>query len=139
MIVKTGANYQAEGGYIEASIDDGVISIVKNDKVISFHDTDSIVTGFVPISITNSTNVQLFPGVLSKDGGIDYIGSALSAIPVGGTMIVKVPREIAFRLGFSSTVMVSSTPDVEILRSGNQYFAKVVNYPADGLSVTLTN
>ena len=34
MILKTGANYQSEGGYIEASINNGIITIVKNDDVL---------------------------------------------------------------------------------------------------------
>lgn len=138
MIVKTGANYQNDGGYIEASIDDGVISIVKNDRDISFHDTDSVVTGFVPVSITNSTDSTIFPTCLETAGGMVFIGASLSGVPAGETKVMYLPRDIVFRLGYSLKKFISDNINFETIASGAQHFAKIADYPADGLNVTLT-
>ena len=51
MIVKTGANYQAEGGYIEASKDGLEVTINDNGMKVVVPNISGNVESFIPASI----------------------------------------------------------------------------------------
>lgn len=57
MIVKTGANYQAEGGYIEASIENGIVTVNNDVETIGVYYAGYENLSVVPVQIKVGANI----------------------------------------------------------------------------------
>lgn len=105
MIVKTGANYQAEGEYIAASVVDDKIVATINDKTKEYHFYDTSVgeVSMVPIKISKSANAGstslscvLYQRYLLESGSYvyDYRNTSLTTTPIEGSYVPTIPIAI---------------------------------------------
>ena len=73
MIVKTGANYQAEGGYIEASKDGLEVTINDNGMKVVVPNISGNVESFIPASIRKSDDVSFDVTIFSVNSSATRI------------------------------------------------------------------
>ena len=102
MITKTGANYQSEGGYIEASIENGVVTINDNKETIGeyYHGYKNV--SFVPvvIKVDSSLTSLTFYGV-EKYANDEFLFD-YSTIQSGGRQTFYVTKNSGMRVNGSN-------------------------------------
>lgn len=143
MIVKTGANYQAEGGYIEASVKGSLYTITKDDKSVAFGGAEETGPLIIPITFINDTDRTLSPTCITTLGSLpDTI-----SIPVSGGV---APHETATlnclgvvgirqRLSYNGSVIVlNSDSEYVTIENSASYASFTINkIPENGDPITV--
>lgn len=131
MIVKTGANYQAEGGYIEFSADNpnGVTIINGNAVPTKLYKTTTGITGFMSVKarktpesseairIISFSEYTSLDGVKYRDYGFTPVTTTETSlqIPCGFGAAITVPSG-------KKPILAEGSKDVQIIRSSTTYY-----------------
>lgn len=83
MIVKTGANYQAEGGYIEASKNADLVIVETENEKIQLPTGGSDYYAVYNAKISNRTQSSLVVAGFHVRGTVKYEGNDTAGIPAG--------------------------------------------------------
>mgnify|MGYP003289864362 CR=1 FL=1 len=143
MIVKTGANYQAEGGYIEASAKGAVYKITKDDKSAVFGASEEKGAFIIPITFINDTDRSLLPACVFAMGSLtDVIGTPPSAVvnPNETKTINCIGLEgIRQRLSYSgSALALKYESEYATVENSGAYSAFTINkLPENGEPITI--
>lgn len=141
MIVKTGANYQAEGGYIEAGYDNGIVTVKKNDL-----DAVSIGIGengaVVEVELRNDTSTTFTVAGLSKVGSLQNVYGTVSGMSANATSTFKTLAliNVLQRIAYSTAPILNMKIEseyVELAQSGDYYAYKIVKMPPAGEKITM--
>ena len=134
MIVKTGANYQSEGGYIEASISNDIItfktgSIDMRAPVSASNVYGSIVNG--NIKLNGASEQAIIPNIISFSGGHRYSGSQYVQPDTETemqwtTVLDMLVTSFISAAGYTDPVLSSNSKNCSMLKSGgNNYLITV--------------
>ena len=133
MIVKTGANYQADGGYIEASISNDIIkfktgNIDMRTPVSSTNLYGALVTGHIKL---NGASAPIpVSSILLFTGSHRYVGSK-SISPDTETNLTWITETDLLVSGFITTagytnpVLSPNSKNCSIFKSGNSYYISI--------------
>ena len=145
MIVKTGANYQAEGGYIEAAYDNGIVTVKKNGE-----DAFSIGIGengyAVEVEVQNDTSSNFNMCGLSNAGSLQDVYGMVSGVLANTKTtfktlaLINVLQRISYSDAQSVPVynMKIESECVELARGGGDYYAyKIVKMPPAGEKIKM--
>lgn len=111
MIVKTGANYQAEGGYIEASADNNTVTVNKNGK-----------SATIP-SLNGTVDTLVFANVrLDESAGTsgNLVGTDANTGRLGALGITESFRSIGIFYKTGCTFSVGSITAQIVLKDGSK-------------------
>ena len=143
MIVKTGANYQAEGGYIEASAKGLLYTLTDNDKSVKFGGSEEFGPLIVPVTIINDTGRSLAPTCLSTLGSIENVLGApiTNIVGVGETVTIKCIGIIGLHMRISYTGGVAElkceSEYMAVENSGSYSMFTLLKMPENGEPVTM--
>lgn len=142
MIVKTGANYQAEGGYIEASAKGFLYTFTDNDKSITFGGSEELGPLFVPVTIINETGRNLSPICLYKMGSIENVlGMRTPSIEPGATVTINCPciigHPVSIAYSGSGTIIKCDSEYITVENSGVYTAFTIVKLPENGDPLTM--
>ena len=143
MIVKTGANYQEEGGYIEASAKGRLYTFTKNDKSVTFGGSEELGPLIAPVTIINETGRGLLPTCFSTLGAIpNVIGTPTSTIvgvdettTITCLCIIGLPMRMSY--SGSSVELKCESEYMTIENSGAYAAFTIVKMPENGEPITM--
>ena len=131
MIVKTGANYQSEGGYIEFSADNpnGVTIINGNAVPTNLYENITGIIGYMPVKVRKTQESEDAIRVITYDvhtslEGVKFMDynfytattTATSVkIPTGSGVPITVPSG-------KKPILADGSKDVRIIRSSTTYY-----------------
>ena len=114
MIVKTGANYQAEGGYIEASRAGETVTVRTENKTITIPSTNGVGDARV---LCNSSKGENIP----NGGSYAGIGGSSTKLYMGGQSLPNYPNENSIWILFTvGTPIIMPNNKTAILLEGSQ-------------------
>ena len=141
MIVKTGANYQAEGGYIEASYENGTVTVKKNgwDAVsIGIGENGSA----VEVEVQNDTSTNFNMAGLTNAGSLQDVYGLIPGISANTTTTIKTLAliNVLQRVSYSTAPVYNMKIEsecVELANSGDYYAYKIVKMPPAGEKIKM--
>lgn len=143
MIVKTGANYQEEGGYIEASAKGDVYTITKDDKSAVFGGLTETGPFVTPITIINETGRTLLPTCFFSLGGLGEVLGTPLTVMVGADETKTINcvglLGIKQRLSYSgSEARIKCDSEYVVVENSGVYAAfSIFKFPENGEPITM--
>lgn len=114
MIVKTGANYQADGGYIEASRKGDTLEVRAENKTFTIPSASGVVDTRVLCKISKAENIP-------NGGSYGGIGGSSTGLYMGGQSLPNYPNENSIWIWFTvGTQIILPNTKTAILLEGSQ-------------------
>ena len=143
MIVKTGANYQNDGGYIEASANGFIYTLTDNDKIAEFGGSEEFGLFIVPVTIINETERNINPVCLQDLNNIEnvlctpfnYIIEAGETKTINCLGIIGLPMRVQY--SGASMELKCESEYITVENSGAYAAFSFVKMPENGEPVTM--
>ena len=141
MIVKTGANYQTEGGYIEASKNGNAYEFTTNDKSVVGVGSDETGPFITPITFINETGRTLTPTCFANLSTFPEVLGAPVSIGVDETRTFNCVGLVGIRqkMSYSGTdVEVKCESEYVVVENSGPYLVYIITKaPENGEPITM--